>query len=257
MRLAILLALILTACGAPADEPQPPAQDTLRIVAYNIHHGEGMDLVLDLERIAKLIKDLNPDLVALQEIDSVVTRTGGVNQAAVLGNLTEMESVFGEFMPYQGGKYGMAVMSRWPILSSTNHRLPDGNEPRSALSIRIQSPETGRELEFVGIHFYMTEAERLAQAQALTAAYANTARPVIIAGDFNSEPDSPVLAHLAENWAFVEKGEDNLTFSSFEPVKEIDFFALRPGADFEIINQYLIDEPVMSDHRPLYLEVVW
>lgn len=252
------LLVLLTACQSPEKITETGAvQDTLRIVAYNIHHGAGIDLELDLERIGALIRDLKPDLVALQEIDSVVTRTNAVNQASVLGDITGMDAVFGEFMPYQGGKYGMAVLSKWPIVSSKNHRLPDGEEPRSALSIRVSSPKTSRELEFVGIHFYMTETERLAQARALSAAYEDTNVPIIIAGDFNSEPDSPILAHLAENWDFVQKGEDHFTFSSYEPVKEIDFFALRPSTAFRVIDQYLIDEPVASDHRPLFIELVW
>ena len=232
-------------------------QDTIRILAYNIHHGEGMDLKLDLDRIAKLIRDLDPDLVALQEIDSVVTRTEGVDQAAILGRLTNMESVFGEFMPYQGGKYGMAAMSKWPIIKSTNHRLPDGAEPRSSIALHVKSPKTGRELHFVGIHFYATEEERMAQAQALAAAYEGVEEPVILAGDYNSEPDSPVIAFLKEQFGFVDKGEQHFTFSSFDPVKEIDYFAIRPFDAFTVINQSIIHEPVASDHAPIFIEVVW
>lgn len=246
-------------CNAPSPTPETSVvgQDTLRILAYNIHHGEGMDLKLDLERIAKLIRDHNPDLVALQEIDSVVTRTEGVDQAAVLGQLTDMESVFGEFMPYQGGKYGMAAMSKWPIIKSTNHRLPDGEEPRSSIALHVRSPKTGRELHFVSIHFYATEEERLAQAQALAAVYEGIQEPVILAGDYNSEPDSPVIAFLKGQFGFVDKGADHFTFSSFEPVKEIDYIAMKPFEDFRVLNQYLIDEPVASDHRPLFIELIW
>ena len=264
MRYAIVILLLLSACqsstpddSADANDEASESLDTLRIMAYNIHHGEGMDEVLDLERIAVLINEWNPDLIALQEMDSVVTRTNGVDQTQVLGELTGMESVFGQFMPYQGGAYGMAVMSKWPIVSSTNHRLPDGEEPRSALSIRVRSPHSGRELEFVGIHFYMTEAERLAQAETLAAVYSDVDVPVVLAGDFNSEPDSPVIALLEDQWNFVDKGDDHFTFSSYDPVKEIDFFALRPGASFRILSQSVLDEPVASDHRPLFIELVW
>jgi len=171
--------------------------------------------------------------------------------------LTGMESVFGMFMPYQGGKYGMAAMSKWPIVSSTNHRLPDGSEPRSSVALTVRSPKTGRELHFVSIHFYETEAERLAQAQALAAAYEGVAEPVILAGDYNSEPDSPVIAFLKQQWGFVDKGEDNFTFSSFEPVREIDYFAIRPFEAFTVIDQYIVEEPVASDHAPIFMEVVW
>lgn len=151
----------------------------------------------------------------------------------------------------------MAAMSKWPIVSSTNHRLPDGSEPRSSVALTVRSPKTGRELHFVSIHFYETEAERLAQAQALAAAYEGVAEPVILAGDYNSEPDSPVIAFLKQQWGFVDKGEDNFTFSSFEPVREIDYFAIRPFEAFTVIDQYIVEEPVASDHAPIFMEVVW
>ncbi len=107
------------------------AQATLRVAAYNIKHCQGMDGVVDLDRVAAVLRALDADAVTLQEIDRGVERTGGVDQAARLGELLGMESVFGDFMPYQGGEYGMAVLSRLPILGSKNHRLPERAEPRA------------------------------------------------------------------------------------------------------------------------------
>ena len=200
---------------------------------------------------------MQPDLVALQEVDSSATRTGSVDQATFLGDLTGMTPVFGEFMPYQGGKYGMALLSAWPIISTDNFRLPDGDEPRTALSAVVRSPETGRELRLVGIHFYRTEEERLAQAERLDAYLEGDALPTVLAGDFNSEPGSAVMNYLARRWHIVPKGEDNLTFSSFDPVREIDFFLIRPREQFEVVQQFLLDEPVASDHRPLVIDLVY
>lgn len=230
--------------------------DTLTVLAYNIHHGEGMDSVLDLERIAALIRSVDPDLVALQEIDSVTTRTGEVDQAAELGRLTGLTPLYGRFMAYRGGAYGMALLSRWPIEQSTNYRLPDGEEPRSALSAVVRVPDSGRAVRFVGIHFYRTDAERLAQARALGEALAGDTVPTILAGDFNSTPDSEVMSYLAESWHVVDKGGDRLTFSSWDPVREIDYVLLRPGERFEILDQAVLDEPVASDHRAVLVEVV-
>lgn len=241
------------------DNPGRAAQqgDTIRILAYNIHHGEGMDLRLDLERVAAIINDLQPDLVALQEVDRSVERTEFVDQAAVLAELTGLHAEFGAFMPYQGGDYGMAVLSRWPVVNATNHRLPDGAEPRSALAVRVREPEGDRELEFVGIHLYRTAEERLAQAQQLAEVYASADVPVILAGDFNSTPDSPVIELLARSWSFVDKGADRLTFSSMTPEREIDFVAYRPAAQFRVVAQRLLDDPVTSDHRPVFVELAW
>lgn len=233
--------------------------DTLRVVSYNIHHAEGMDEIVDLERIAALISSLDPDIVALQEVDSVTVRTGEVDQAAELGRLTGLAHRFGSFMPYDGGAYGMALLSRWPIDSSHNLRLPDGDEPRTALSATVRSPHTGQGVRFVGIHFYRTDEERLAQAIRLETYFESKTIPTILAGDFNSTPGSGVMDLLQESWTVVDKGEDRLTYSSFDPVREIDFVLFRPPDRFEILDRWLVDEPVASDHRPVVvdLEIRW
>ncbi len=226
------------------------------MLTYNIHHAEGMDEVVDLERIAALIKALDPDLVALQEVDSVTTRTNEVDQAAELGRLTGLAYVYGSFMPYQGGAYGMALLSRWPVDTSQNLRLPDGDEPRTALSATVTLPNTGQKIRFVGIHFYRTDEERLAQATRLEEYLDSESTPTILAGDFNSTPGSEVMVHVQTSWSVVPKGEDHLTFSSFEPVREIDFVLFRPYDRFEVLEQWLVDEPVASDHRPVVVDLV-
>ena len=249
--------LVVCACaGREAPELPTSTQDTIRVLAYNIHHGEGMDTVIDLERIASLIREVDPDFVTLQEVDSVTTRTNGVDQAAELGRLTGLNPAFGRFMAYQGGAYGMAVLSRWPIDDVRNLRLPDGAEPRTALSADVTSPETGRTLRFVGIHFYRTEEERLAQAMRLGELLGDDAVPTILAGDFNSTPDSEVMNHLSESWSVVEKGNDHFTFPSYGPDREIDFVLLQPVGRFEVVGQRVLTEPVASDHRPIVVDLV-
>lgn len=105
----------------------------LRVLSYNIHHGEGVDGKLDLDRIARTIQSVEPDLVALQEVDRKVTRTGGIDQPAELARLTKMQVAFGGNIVLQGGDYGNAVLSRWPIRRHENHKLPrfDNGEQRS------------------------------------------------------------------------------------------------------------------------------
>ena len=251
-----LAAVVVAACGprSPSAPQHVRTADTLRVLAYNIHHAEGMDEVVDVERVAALIESLDPDLVALQEIDSVTARTGAVDQAAELGRLTGLAHIFGSFMPYDGGSYGMAVLSRWPIEGSRNLRLPDGDEPRTALSATVVSPRTGQRVRFVGIHFYRSEDERLAQAVRLEAYLESDTIPTILAGDFNSTPGSNVMDLLQKSWAVVDKGDDRLTYSSFDPVREIDFVLFRPQDRFAVLNQWLVDEPVASDHRPVFVE---
>ena len=250
-------ALVASGCSAPDDggEAVDVPTDPIRLLAYNIHHGEGMDEVTDLERIAQFIRSLDPDLVTLQEVDSLAERTGGVDQAAVLGELTGMHAAFGRFMPYQGGAYGMAVLSRWPMLDVDNWRLPDGEEPRTALGVRVREPQSGKEIRLVGIHFYRSEEERLAQLAELQSVLEDETVPVILAGDFNSTPGSPVMNQLSDGWQILSKGDDRGTFPSHAPEREIDFVVLRPGDAFDVIDHRPLDESVISDHRPIWTEL--
>jgi endonuclease/exonuclease/phosphatase family metal-dependent hydrolase len=251
---ALLLATPVPAgAAAPARTVQEAPPVTLRLLTYNIKHGLGNDGEIDLERTAAVINALQPDLVALQEVDNGVERTGGVDQARRLGELTGMHAAFGDFMEYQGGHYGMAILSRYPIVESENHRLPDGAEPRSALAARVRIDDTGREIVFVGIHLYRTEEERLCQAKRVVDATAGESAPVILAGDFNSTPDSEVMSLIRGSWTLPDKGADRLTFSSDDPRREIDFIAYRPGEIFEVLEHRVIDEPIASDHRPVLL----
>ena len=256
-RRVVLLPLLLGLLGISETPCLAAPQDTLRILSYNIRHGNGMDEVVDLTRAAAVINRLRPDVVTLQEVDNSAERTGGVDQARHLGELTGMESAFGAFMEYQGGEYGMAILSRHPIVWSENHMLPPGAEPRSALEDRIRVGD-GDEAEIVlaGVHFYRSAPERLAQAQRAVEVLAERTVPVILAGDFNSTPDSEVIAFLRRHFTIPDKGADHFTFPSQGATREIDFIMYRPEDRFQVIEHRVIDEPLASDHRPVLLVVV-
>jgi endonuclease/exonuclease/phosphatase family metal-dependent hydrolase len=213
-----------------------------------------MDGVIDLERVARLIRELDPDVVALQEIDSAVERSSRVDQASRLGELTGMHSVFGAFFDYQGGRYGMALLSKLPVESYANHWLPEGTEPRTGLAARIRL-DSGQEVIVVGIHLYRTPEQRLAQASGLVDIYRDEDTPVILAGDFNSLPGSDVLALLRRHWQVPDKGADRLTYPSDAPQREIDYIMYRPADRFEVVEHRVIDEPLVSDHRPVLIEL--
>ena len=109
---ALLVVLFAVPAMVLTVEPGSAEKATLRVLSYNIKHGYGMDGKVDLSRSAELIKRLDPDLVALQEIDKSTERTKRVDQTAELGRMTNMHATFGRFFDYQGGEYGMAVLSR-------------------------------------------------------------------------------------------------------------------------------------------------
>lgn len=259
LRLGILAAALLAAQPAAAQVENDP--DVVRILAYNVKHGLGMDGQVDLERIASVILSVEPDVVTLQEVDSVTTRTGLEDQAARLGELTGMRALFGGFMDYRGGRYGMALLSRYPIVDWENHRLPDGAEPRSALAARIELLRPGYgeapQLVVVGVHLYATAEERLAQAERLVELFADEEAPVVLAGDFNSTPESEVIERLesAGGWRRPAKTGQAFTFPSDGPEREIDFIMLRPGDRFAVREHRVIPETLASDHRPVLIEL--
>ena len=256
MKYATRSVMLVIAMLLPAAVLAEASEATLlRLVAYNIHHGEGTDGKLDLPRIAQVITQLEPDLVALQEVDKEVQRTNRVDQVKELAELTGMQAAFGKFMDYQGGQYGMVILSKYPIRQFTNHRLPPGSEPRSALAATVQLGKSKQELVFVGIHLYQTEEERLAQTARLVEIFKDHTSPIILAGDFNSPPDSKPLNLLNKSWHTPDKGADRLTFSSTNPFREIDYILVRPKDRFEIIESRVIDAPIASDHRPVLLVV--
>lgn len=250
--LAAALALVwLTGC---ARQQARPVQ--LTVMTYNIHHAEGTDKKLDLERIANVIRGQQPDLVALQEVDVGTQRTGGVDQAAALARLTGMEHAYGATMDFQGGKYGNAVLSRIPIrLSSTvqlPHQVGGRREPRAALvaTLRLHPPD-GRDINFISTHFDHTgePSDRLSQAHAVNAQLGRSPMLSILAGDFNCEPGSEPMVELEKQWKLVSGGSGS--YPAAPPAKSIDHVLVRPGDRWRVIESRVIEEPIASDHRPV------
>ena len=89
-----------------------PEQTTLRIMSYNIHNGVGLDGKRDYARIAKAVLRMSPDVVALQELDSATRRSGGVDILRELSDQTLMHRVYAPAIDYQGGKYGIGLLSK-------------------------------------------------------------------------------------------------------------------------------------------------
>jgi endonuclease/exonuclease/phosphatase family metal-dependent hydrolase len=191
----LLLTLVLAPVALFASQQADRPREELRVVSYNIKHGQGNDTVVDLERTAGVLRALRPDIVGLQEVDERATRSGSIPQAERFGRLLGLNHAFGRFMDYQGGAYGMAILTRYPIVATEPVPLPEGNEPRVALSVQTRLPD-GRRLTIVNVHFDWVRDDgfRFAQAQALTKYLDALTTPYILLGDFNDVPESRTLA---------------------------------------------------------------
>lgn len=256
-RLLLLAASVLLAACASIPRGTTGTTTMLRVASYNIRHGRGMDDTVNLARTAAVLRALTPDVVGLQEVDHTVTRSGSVDEARVLGEQLGMQHAFGAFMPYQGGEYGLAILSRFPITRATPVRLPDGNEPRVALVAQLRLPD-GSAIAAVNVHFdwVQNDSFRLKQATVLTAVLDTLSVPYILLGDFNDEPGSRTLALFQARATEVGKpASDRLTFSSTAPVKEIDFVFVAPARAWRAIGARPVTERMASDHRPVIAEV--
>lgn len=232
----------------------------VRVLSYNIHHAEGTDGKLDLPRIAKIITSAKPDLVALQEIDFKTDRTGGVDQAAELAKLTKLHVAPGDNIDYGGGRYGNAVLSRWPIIEHKNHKLPnDGGEQRGVLMVEVDPGDGMPRLQFLGTHLdhRPAEGERLASATFINQLAAEPNGPGILAGDLNAVPASETLKRFENAWMNPTAERQLPTIPSKTPARQIDYVLCRPSENWRMVEAKVLDEPVASDHRPLLVVLEW
>ena len=251
MRTAFLGALCLCAFSpAAAELPQE-----IRVISYNIHHGEGTDGKIDLERIAKLLNAESPDLVAVNEVDQGTNRTHKIDMPAELARLTGMQAVFEKNIDHDGGRYGNAVLSQLPIRRHENHKLPSNyeGEQRGVLEIELGDKDEGEPLLFLATHldYRPDDTERLASVKKIEAILADRKnQPAILAGDLNASPDSQVMTEFAKAWKRAN-AEDLKTYPSANPEKQIDYVLLRPANRWEVVEVRVLEEAIASDHRPV------
>lgn len=228
-------------------------------MTFNIHHGEGLDGQVDLPRIAALIQQERADIVALQEVDKGVERTARRDLPAELSALTGLSCVFSNNFHYQGGEYGNAILTRFPVVSATNthYQMLHTNEQRGLLQLTLRVQ--GRPLVLFNTHidFRRDDTERLRNIQEIQAIAAHTAPvPMILCGDFNDTPGSRVYQQLSarflDSWEQAGDGP-GWTYPAAQPHKRIDYIWVGRGEPLEIVSARVPDSAA-SDHRPLVVE---
>src|SRR5687767_15601661 len=176
----------------------PSKPVTLRVMTYNIHHGHGMDGRFDLGRTVKVINDARPDLVALQEVDSKTERVHQIDEPRELGERTGMQPIFGKTIDWQGGEYGIAVLSRLPVLYSRAYPLPNtpGHEPRVLMEVSVLVG--GQPLVFYNTDLddNPDDAERMGSIELFERIAREQKDPVILGGDLFGTPEHPTIVKL-------------------------------------------------------------
>lgn len=227
----------------------------IRVLAYNIHHGAGIDGKLDLKRIAKVILSERPDLVALQEVDVNVKRSNSIDQARTLAELCEMKFAFGGNIKLQGGEYGNAVLSKFKIVKIKNTKLPnfDSGEQRGILTCTTKLDGLEHNIEFSSTHFdhRRNDEERFASSQFVNRQLENTIAPIsILAGDFNDVLFGRTITELEKSW--VRSNDTMLpTIPVNKPSRQIDFIFASKTSKLTRIKTKVLSEAIASDHRAL------
>jgi endonuclease/exonuclease/phosphatase family metal-dependent hydrolase len=247
--LVFVLSVYVLNSQQPADSKQ-----IIRVLSYNIYHGETLNHDFDLERIADVIKSVSPDIVALQEVDFRTQRAKDMDLATRLGYLTGMQPLFGRAMEYDGGEYGEGILSRFSFQETKNNPLPHStrHEPRAALEVLVELP-SGDEIIFVGTHLDHTrdQTDRIAQARRINKLFKKTKKPTLLAGDLNATPESDPMKILFKFWTDASARDPQPTFPSSNPRRRIDYVLFRPVSRWKVLETRVIDEKIASDHCPL------
>ncbi len=246
--LALVAAIFATSCSGSGDGSKKSVD--VRLMCYNVHNCVGMDGEFSCERIAKIINDGNVEAVALQELDSMSKRHP-VDVLGELAKLTGMHPTFGPSIDFQGGKYGIGMLTKEKPLSYYRIPLPCRSEPRSLLIVEMKN------YYYCCTHLSLHNDDRVESANIIVNEIAKLNKPVIIAGDFNAYRSEEPMKIIDSHFDVLKKtGMLVNTIPADNPQSEIDFICLYTdkGATADVKEHIVIDAPVESDHLPIIAE---
>ena len=230
----------------------------LRVASYNIQHGVGMDNKLDYKRIASVLENINPDVIAVQEVDSMTHRTDNTYSLGEIANHMSYYASYAPAISFDGGKYGIGILSRKRPIRTEQHALPGREEARTLLVAEFD------DYVFAATHLSLTEADLMASLDIIENIAKKYSKPFIIAGDLNAQPDSPFIQQLEKNFYICNhKGK---SWPADNPKECLDYIAVykrhneaqhhpnvgKPAVTLhsEVVNT------LASDHRPIFTDIV-
>lgn len=224
----------------------------IKVLSFNILHGATMKGDFDLDVLAKVIHDANPDFVAMQEVDYKTNRAKKYDLATELGYRTKMASIFARAMQYDSGEYGEGVLSKHTFLQTRNVALPylPKDEPRAAIEVTTILPSKDT-IAFIGTHLDHLEDDtnRIMQAKKINSTFLSNGYPTILVGDLNAEPDSQTIKILEQKWTGAyDKKNLEPTYPSDNPLIKIDYVMFYPKNRWKVLETKVIQDTIASDH---------
>jgi len=251
----------------PDRKPFKKSSDQLRVISYNVHRCRGMDGRTSPERIARVIARYDPDVIALQEVSTDFLPSEHLKQAEKIAELLDMEFHFHVVHRVERREQGNAILSRFPLRVIQASRLPglafrSFFEPRGALWVELDLG--GHKVQMMNVHLSLWPHERRMQAVALMGkewlSSEECRPPLILCGDLNSLPGSPVYRHLTQTLRDAQYIANNRkhfnTWFGRYPLGCIDYIFVGPHIHIhgvKVPNTRL--EKNASDHLPLVADL--
>ena len=216
----------------------------ITVMTYNVRNGVGLDGQRDHERIAEVIKSRKPDFVGIQEVDSMTNRA---NQTYVLAEIADAAGMVPAFAPaikYDGGLYGIGLLSESRPDSIKSIPLPGREEQRTLIIGYF------KDYVIANTHLSLTPEDALESVGIIKGLLGEEKnRPVILMGDLNSHPDSPVIEELSRDFTIISP--DAPSFPANDPNERIDYIMISKGIPFTVDSAEVIPAATASDHRPV------
>lgn len=232
---------------------------TLEVISYNIHHGANKDEVLKLDQMGTFLKNLNAALVGLQEVDSLCNRSAKTDQMKELAEATGMYSAFARHFSYDGGSYGLGILSTFPLSDVRNDRITsksvNGQKRSLALLSAIAILPNGNKVRFATVHFALDQPTRMIQAkEVLDYLKEDDNIPVILTGDLNAEPENEAIGLLQSEFSITDK-KLGFTFPVHNASKKIDYIMVSTKNLVSVKESKVFVNEDHSDHLPLWSAV--
>jgi endonuclease/exonuclease/phosphatase family metal-dependent hydrolase len=217
-------------------------------MSYNIRNAKGMDNKIDYDRIAAVIRAEDPDVVALQELDSATNRSGGKDVLKEIADRCGYHYNYGAAIVYDGGRYGVGVLSKEIPLRVTNVPLPGKEERRNLEIVEF------RKFVLFASHFSLTEADRDSTVEIVNREMRNIRKPIFLAGDFNASPSSAAINRLKDSYWQLLSGEAP-TFPANKPRTCIDYIFALKTRQYRVSRAEVVPDSMASDHRPVIVDL--
>lgn len=226
------------------------SQNNLRLMTYNIRNANGMDNVCDIQRIANVINKACPDVVAIQEVDSITNRSQRKYILGEIAECTQMHAFFAPAINYDGGKYGIGLLSKQAPIRVQSIPLPGREEARALLMAEFDN------YIYCCTHLSLTEEDRMKSLELIKTFAAQSRKPFFLAGDMNAQPESDFIKGLQKDFRILSNPKQH-TFPAPDPTETIDYItALKQDTEsFALLSSRVLNEPVASDHRPLIADL--